>query len=276
MSDRADASDGASRLAGALLRRETRPARMLAAALLVASAAAALGRHLAARGLGVGGAAALRPPLPGLDAAAIGGAPLPTPGDVALALLARLVVPAFAIAAAWLVVDRVAADHEAGWLPSLAAAGGRGTRVAYALVVPVAVLVVVAPLAALASAALAIGAGEAPDAAIRLAGDALPGAAAFVLSCAAYATIAALLVRRRPAALAAAAVGIVAPLAAVVWWQDAAGAPPPVAVVRVIALHVPPLAWDGDARTLARHALYAAAALALVVLLAPRTVARDR
>ena len=279
MSDRADTpgrTGRTGRLVGALLRRETRPARLLAAALVVAGMAAALGRHLAARGLGVGAAAALRTPLPALDAAAIAGAPLPSPADVALALLARLVVPAFAIAAAWLVVDRVATDDEAGWLPSLAAAGGRRTRVVYALVVPAAVLATLAPLAPLASAALALGAGEGPGAALRLARGALPGAAAFVLSCAAYATIVALLVRRRRPALATAAIGVAAPLAALVWWQGAASAPPAVALVRLISLHVPPLAWDGDAHTLARHALYAAAALAVVALLAPRTVARDR
>ena len=280
MSPPADASRPTAPLVRALLRRETRPPRLLAAALAVALAAAALGRHLAARGLGVGGAAALRPPLPGLAGTALDGtalgAALPSPGDVALALLARLVVPGFAIAAAWLVVDRVASDHEAGWLPALAAAGGRRTRVAYALVVPAAVLVVVAPLAALATAALALGAGEGALGALRLARDALPGAAAFLLSSAAYATIAVLLLRRRRAALAAAAVGVVAPLAAVVWWQGATGAPPPAAVVGPLALHVPPLAWDGDAPTLARHARYAAAALVVVVLLAPRAVARDR
>ena len=265
-------------LVGALLRRELRPARLIVAALVVGATAGALGRRLAAAGLAAADGRAMGPSgaagQPGTFAGAV--PPDDALAGIVVALLARVVVPALALAAAYVVIDRVAADHEAGWLPALAAAGGRRLRIAYALAVPAGVVGATVPLLAVALVALAAAGGQGAPAAMRSALGALPGAAAFTLACTAYAALVAVLLRRRRTALAVAAGGVLLPLSAVAWWQATRGSAPPAAVVWPLAAHVPLLAWRTDGWVLARHATYAAVVLTLVAVAAPRLVARER
>ena len=66
------------------------------------------------------------------------------------------------------------------------------------------------------------------------------------------------------------------PVAIVAMWRAAADAPVPPPVARLLALPIPPLVWDAAADALLRHALYVAALLIPLTLLAPRLVARTR
>lgn len=245
-------------LVRALLRRSLHPARLAVALPFVLLLAAALGRYLAARGL-------LAPVTP------------------------FLVVP-FAVGVAYRVIDHVAADHEAGWLGPLVAAAPAGAPVAYALAVVGGSAAAVMLLEGAAALGLALGAAaggvEAAAPAPELAGGPalaaaaaarlLPGALALTAAVAAYAGVCALLCRRRGPALALAALGVGVPLAVAGWWQGSTGAPPPPLVARLLGLHLPPLAWRAEPTLLLRHALYVALALAVVVRLAPRAVARER
>lgn len=252
---------GCRPLVRALLRRALRPAPLAVTLLLVAGLAAALGRDLAARGL--------------------------------LAPLTPFLILPFVVAVALRVVDHVAADDESGWLGQLVAGTPAEVPVVYALaVVGGAAMVAVAHVTA-AAIGLGLGAaaaGGAMDggpagglasagparfvAAVAAAARLLPGAVALLAAVAAYAGVCALLCRRRGPALALAALGVGVPLAIVGWWQAAGGAPSPAA--RLLGLHLPLFAWRSDPALLLRQAAYAAAALAVIAWLAPRTVARER
>jgi hypothetical protein len=264
-------------LVRALLRRELRPSRVLAALAATGAAAAAFGHYLARRGvLAPGLAPGSGGPAPGIALA--GAAPAPGEGGppevVALAMLARLLPLPFAVGAAYLVIDRVAADHEAAWLPPLVAGGPPGVRTAYLLAVLGGALAAAVPLGAAAMLAFALGAGAPPVGAARATLAALPGAAGFTLAVACYAAACATLARRRRPALALALLGVLAPLAAVAWWQGSTGRAPPHALVALLATHAPLLSWRSSAEVLARHALYSAVTLLLLCAGAPRLVAR--
>lgn len=242
---------------GALLRRALRPAPLAVTLLVVGGLAAAIGRHLAARGL--------------------------------LVPLTPFLILPFVVAVAHRVVDHVAADDEAGWLGQLVAGASAGAPAAYALAVVVGAAAANVAHAVAAAVGLGLGAaaaGAAMDggaaegglagfvAAVAAAARLLPGATALIAAMAAYTGVCALLCRRRGPALALAALGIVVPLAVVSWWQPAGGAPAPAA--RLLGLHLPVLAWRSDPALLLRQAAYVAAALAAIAWLAPRTVARER
>lgn len=252
-----------ARLLRALVARELHPARVAVVAPLVVVAAALLGRQIAGQTLPAG-----------VDVPASVGAPEAF-GAYLLARVGDVLAVPFGVAAAALAVARVAGDHEDGWLPALAAAGPGSVRAGYLLGVVLATVAAVALHSSLASLAFALAGGVALTDALPRTAAALPGAAAFALSAAAYGAAWGALLRRRGAASVAAVAGVVLPIAAATAWRVATGGPPPDAVARLLALPIPPLAWDGiDA--VSRHAPYAAAVLVPLTLLAPRLVARTR
>ena len=255
---------GTPLLCRALLLRELRPGRVVALALLVAAGAALLGRQLAGQTLP-----------DGVDVPAAIGAGERF-GDYLLTRVGRLLAVPFGVAAAAVAVARVAGDHEDGWLPALAAAGPPSLRAASVLGVVLATVAAVALHWTVASLAFATGGGVAPAEALRRTAGALPGAVALALSAAAYGTAWGAALRRRGAAGLAATAGVVLPIAVATAWRLAAHAPVPAPLARLLALPIPPLAWDAAPDALLRHAAYAAAILVPLTLLAPRLVARSR
>lgn len=247
----------------ALLRRELHARRVGRVAPLVVAAAALLGRQLAGQALPAG-----------VEVPAAVGAPEAF-GAYLLSRLGPLLAVPFGIAAAALAVSRIGADHEHGWLAPIAAAGPGSVRARYLLGVVLATVAAATLHWVLASLAFALAGGVGPGDAAGRTLAALPGAAAFALSGAAYgAAWGALL--RRPGAVAAAVAGVVLPIAATAAWRVSTGAPAPDLVARLLALPIPPLAWDAAPAALLRHALYTAALLVPLTLLAPRLVARTR
>lgn len=261
----------AGALVRALLRRELRPRRLAATGAVVAAVALAAGYALAAHGvLGALGAS--------MERGGAASAALPAGAALELYLAGQavrlLALPA-ALGAAYLVMERVAADHELGWLPALVAGGRRALRVAYPLAVvggAAARLLVLYAVATLAAAFGLARGGLAVDTGLP---RALPGVVALVLAFATYGALWGVLLRRR-AALAAALGALAAPIAVVAWWQATRGAPPPHWLLAVAALHLPALSWASTATMLARQLAYAAAWLALIAVAAPRLVARYR
>ena len=259
-------------LVRALLRRELRPRRLAAGGAVVAAVALAAGYALAAHGvLGALGASMER-----------GGTAYATllPAGAALELylaeqaLRLLALPA-ALGAAYLVMERTAADHERGWLPALVAGGRPALRATYPLAVVggVAVRLLLLYVVATLAAAAGLARGGVPVRA-ELA-RALPGVAALVLSFATYGALWGVLLRRR-AALAAALGALAAPIAVVAWWQATRGAPPPRWLLALAGLHLPALSLASTPTLLARQLAYAAAWLALIAAAAPRLVSRYR
>lgn len=256
-----------ARLARALLRREWRATALAAAALAVAGAA--LGRSLATRGLLPEPANPAMIPLAGIASLQ----------DFALWLLSRALPLPVAVAAGVMVVDRLAADGDAPWLATLAAAGlDRGRYLAVvAAAVASSAMALYASLALGYVAGAAWGGQEGVGLMVELVRGAA-GVAALLASTTLYGAACVAIARRRGPALALALAGVVGPITAVSLLAaasaDGAGAAPSPAVLRLLTLAMPPASWSRSVEVLLRHALYCLVLLALLTRSAPRWVAR--
>lgn len=255
-----------ARLAVALLAREWRPARIGAALLLLALAGAALGRDIVARGLA-------EPQLAELAPGAIGSL-----GDLLLWQVGRGLGVPFAVGACLLAIERISADHDAGWLPGLTATGMR--RSCYLLVVAGGVAGLVwglylgTTLAFAGAAAHTLG--QPALAGMLAVLRAMPGPWMLILSATLYGATCAAFARRRGVAIALAFGGVLLPAFVLAWYENFAGQGAPELARRLLALHIPPPSLRSDSHVLVRHLVYCAAVLVLLVRAAPRVVARYR
>ena len=248
-------------LARALLGRELRPSSTalgVVAACVVA--AAAFGRHLAARGLA---------PYTLVDPPVVSGDML---ADMMLWKLGGALALPFVIAAAYLVVGRVSDDEVDGWFAPLAAGGA--SRGEYLLAVVAGSALVSATAHLLTAAAFAAGMATAGARGVPGPVYVALGVPPLILSAAAYGAACVAIARRRGPALALALVGVLLPAVTLTWLSAGAGVETPRMVSRMLTLHLPPWSWSARPQVVLQHAVYSVVVLVLASRLARARLGR--